>query len=266
MWSALTHLVVFHYILPLATTFIDAEGCISMLPCWLIDWLDVCMLMPWSWVPSVGGWLIDAFLIGLPTWYFVSMMDLYYTHYDLLSPTTPFPVAVVLGSWHYGHWTLLFNYDTFPTNCSTQITVPQIVDVTYQLMWPSAICISSMCWTPRLPSLVFFLYTAITYSHLHALSLTSKFNDLSSEDWEQHLLLSDQDLPWLTLPAYVRPKASHLNTLHLSTQMVSSFKYFIYWVIKHFKHFSLACFNASVKISPHVSQKRLRFGDNVGKR
>ena len=47
--------------------------------------------------------------------------------------------------------------------------------------------------------------------------------------------------------------------------MVSSFNYFIYRVIKHFKHFSLACFNASVKISPRVSQKRLRFGDNVGK-
>ena len=79
-------------------------------------------------------------------------------------------------------------------------------------MWPLATCISSTCWTPRLTSLMFFLYTVIAYSHSRVISLTSKFNDLSSEDWEQHLSLLAQDLPWLTLLTYVRSKASCLNT------------------------------------------------------
>ena len=81
-----------------------------------------------------------------------------------------------------------------------------------RLMWPLVICISSTRWTPRLPSLVFFLYTAIAYPHSHAHSPTSKFDDLSSWDREWQLSLFGQDTPWLTLQTYVRSKASCLNT------------------------------------------------------
>ena len=78
-------------------------------------------------------------------------------------------------------------------------------------MWPLAICISSTHWTPRLPSLVFFLYTMIAYIHSHIPSPTSKFHDLSSWDRERQLLLSSQDTPQLTLQTYIRSKASRLN-------------------------------------------------------
>ena len=81
-------------------------------------------------------------------------------------------------------------------------------------MWPLAICISSTHRTPRLPSLVFFLYTAIAYLHSRALPPTSKFNDLSSWDWERQLSLSGRDTPRLTLQTYIRSKASRLNTHH----------------------------------------------------
>ena len=79
-------------------------------------------------------------------------------------------------------------------------------------MWPLATCISSTHWTPRLPSLVFFLYTTIAYLCSRAHSTTSKFDDLSSWDWEQQPSLSGQDTPRLTLRTYVRSKASCLNT------------------------------------------------------
>ena len=78
-------------------------------------------------------------------------------------------------------------------------------------MWPLATCISSTRWTPRLPSLVFFLYTTIAYPHSHAPPPTPKFHDLSSWDWERQLSLSDRDTPRLTLWTYVRSKASRLN-------------------------------------------------------
>ena len=48
-------------------------------------------------------------------------------------------------------------------------------------MWPLVTCISSMHWTPRLPSLVFFLYTVIAYSCSCTIPLTSKLNNLSRE-------------------------------------------------------------------------------------
>ena len=37
----------------------------------LTDWLDV-RVMPWSWVPSIGEWLIDTSCDSPLTWYFVS--------------------------------------------------------------------------------------------------------------------------------------------------------------------------------------------------
>ena len=36
------------------------------------DWLNMHMLMLWSWVPSLGGWFIDVSCDTLLTWYFVS--------------------------------------------------------------------------------------------------------------------------------------------------------------------------------------------------
>ena len=53
----------------------------------------------------------------------------------------------------------------------------------------------------------------IAYSRSCATSPTSKFNDLSLEDWEWQLLLLAQDTPQLTLWTYVRSKASCLNNL-----------------------------------------------------
>ena len=85
-----------------------------------------------------------------------------------------------------------------------------------RLMWPLATCISSTCWTPRPPSLVFFLYTVIIYPHPHAISPTLKFYDLSSWNQEQRLPLSARDTPQLTLQTYVRSKASRLNITGLT--------------------------------------------------
>ena len=161
MWFSLTHLVLSHYVSLLATAFIDAWGCTSTLL--IVDWLTGCVC-------------VDAMVMGLlcqrvTHWHFwfvclhgtlYPMTDLYYTCYDWLLLSTmmpPFPVAVILSLWYHSYWMLLFTYNTSPTTCSTWVTVLQTVDVTHRLMWPSAICISSMHWTPRLSSLVFFLYT-----------------------------------------------------------------------------------------------------------
>ena len=51
----LTRLVLSRYVSPLATAFIDAWGCTSTLSL-VVDRLTGCArVMPWSWVPSIGG-------------------------------------------------------------------------------------------------------------------------------------------------------------------------------------------------------------------
>ena len=73
------------------------------------------------------------FLIGLLAWYFVSHDRLVLLPLQLSSHTAPpFPIATVLGSWSYSHWMLLFTLNTTPTIYGTRVTVPTIVDVTYQ--------------------------------------------------------------------------------------------------------------------------------------
>ena len=86
----------------------DAWGCTSTLLCYLIDWLMYVRVAIWSWVLSVGGWLIDAFLIGPLHGTLYPMTDLYHTRYDWLScsATTPLLIVTVLGSRYYSYWFL----------------------------------------------------------------------------------------------------------------------------------------------------------------
>ena len=93
MWFLLTHLVVCCYVSPLATAFVDACGCTSTLSI-VADWLTGCAcLMPWSWVFSIGEWLIDVSCDSLLTWYFVShdRLVLYLLQLTLISYCTTIP-------------------------------------------------------------------------------------------------------------------------------------------------------------------------------